>query len=101
MQTVDISGTQIIWRPPLVQLTDPIDGSPVFMHPDQIQGIRRGIAKGPDNTDIEVTFVLAGCLSHHMLVKESPEEVARLRNEAFGIVPPSTPQNTKRLKAIP
>ncbi len=93
----DMNVQNMVWRPTLVKLTQ--IGSPewnngetttCYVEPSSITHIQRGGGavgtKANEMDKKECTFV---CMCHGtLLVTETPEEVARLRDAAFGYNPP-------------
>ena len=87
--SMEVNATQMLWRPRLIKLTQPAgDGvaeSVLYIQPEFISAIRRIRAKpGKDDEEIEATIVIANSFAHHIVVLETPDEVARLRDIAFG-----------------
>jgi hypothetical protein len=103
-QQIDGSMTQMLWRAPLLRLTqipvpDLDEGQPtvVFVDPQQIGAVRRlnsGYAKkleaGPAAREFHpmIACTEVHCCHYTLLVVEMPEEVAMLRDRALGHEPP-------------
>lgn len=111
-ERVDI--TNMMWQPKLIRLTlianPDIDGgepTPTFVNPQQISGIRRtascyakvsSYGKPADQVEYHprIACTEVHCCHFTVLVTETPDEVAKLRDEAFGHEPPKPV-----LKAVP
>lgn len=88
--------TSMQWRPPLIRLTqignpDIDDGqpTPVFVDPNSISKISRTLgafSRAGSATEVHerVSCTEVHCCHFHLLVTESPETVAMLRDKALG-----------------
>lgn len=100
---MNIESSTILWKPPLIRLTQvpraDIDGgkpTTLYVQPEWIlaihrQQVRHSDTEGKPTGDlVDCTVVTVGATINYF-VTESPEEVARLRDEAYGFKPLTKP----------
>ena len=85
-QYIDGGVTQFVWKPPLIRLTAPdtkstVVGTRIYLNPAEIMSIRRIPIDAERVLREEVTYVRI--IGDGVYVKESPEEVNRLRDAAL------------------
>lgn len=100
MEPHDVNVQNMRWRPSLVRLTQihhpskegpDVPEGPAFCDPEDILCIRLSTVKFEHGAGI-VSCTAVNMHCGVLNVVESPEEVARLRDEAFGHVKPKGPR---------
>ena len=96
--TINTDAQIMAWRPELIRLTFiPLAGiehnTPCWLDPQAIMGIRKGwVVCKPVEGQNQPSGRVATCVMLYsgpdMHVEEEPDEIARLRNKAFGFEPP-------------
>ena len=101
--TMDLTATQMVWEPPMLKLTyignpglDDEQPTNCYISPRFIYGIHRARCifdkeKFPNASDVHCTLVHYANLYLHVL--ETPEQVAMMRDKAFG--------HESKLKGLP
>lgn len=99
VQEMGGSITSMLWRAPLIRLTQPgnpcrgEEDSPTFLDPSAILWVRRNYSKWKNEAEETqpTRFLYTEIYATHFVatVLESPEEIARLRDAAFGHAQPA------------